>query len=83
MTAETIEGGLQSRLAQAQEEAKTTPNDAASQSRLGWIFLGLKKFEEAKNTFESALLRWPDNIELNYALGLTFKNLDQRENQHC
>ncbi|MCJ7568277.1 MAG: hypothetical protein MUO58_12125 [Anaerolineales bacterium] len=79
MTVETKVGGLQSRLEHIQEEAKTNPNNMASQSRLGWILLGLDKVGDAKNTLESALSRWPDDIELNYALGMTFKALDQND----
>lgn len=79
MTEETTVDGLQSLLEGVQEEAKTNPNSVASQNRLGWMWLGLKKFEDAKNTFESALSRWPDNIELNYASGMTYKALEQND----
>jgi tetratricopeptide (TPR) repeat protein len=79
MNGETKVNGLQSRLAIVQEEARTNPNNVASQSRLGWILLGLKNFDDAKNIFETALSRWPENVELNYASGITFKALDQTD----
>lgn len=79
MTEEKKVDGLQSLLERVQEEAKTNSNSVASQNRLGWIWLGLKKFDNAKNIFESALTRWPDNIELNYASGMTYKALEQND----
>lgn len=79
MAIEAKVSGLQYRLEGVQEEAKTNPNNVAIQIRLGWMLLGLKKFDDAKNTLESALSRWPDNLELNYALGLTYKALDQND----
>jgi len=79
MTEETKIDGLQSLLEHVQEEAKTNPNYMASQNRLGWVLLGLKSFNDAKTTFESALSRWPDNIELNYASGMTHKALEQKD----
>ncbi len=79
MTEEKKVDGLQSLLERVQEEAKTNSNSVASQNRLGWIWLGMKNFDNAKNTFGSALTRWPDNIELNYASGMTYKALEQND----
>lgn len=79
MEEEAEVNGFQSRLKGVQEEAKANPNNVASQCRLGWMLLGLKRLDDAKNTLESALSRWPDNLELNYALGLTYKALDQND----
>ncbi len=79
MTDESKVEGLHSLLERVQEEAKTNPNSVASQNRLGWMWLGMKSFEDAKNTFESALSRWPGNIELNYASGMTYKALEQND----
>ena len=79
MTEEKKVDGLQSLLERVQEEAKTNSNSVVSQNRLGWIWLGMKNFDNAKNTFESALTRWPDNIELNYASGMTYKALEQND----
>ena len=79
MTEEKKVDGLQSLLERVQDEAKTNSNSVVSQNRLGWIWLGMKNFDNAKNTFESALTRWPDNIELNYASGMTYKALEQND----
>ncbi len=79
MTEETKVDGLQSLLERVQEEAKTNPKNVEYQNRLGWLWLGLKSYDDAKNTFESALSRWPDNIELNYASGMTYKAVEQND----
>lgn len=56
-----------------QEELKAKPEDVGSYSRLGWALYSLQKFDEAASTFKSAFERWPDDVEINYGLGMALK----------
>ena len=56
-------------------EAESNPNDLSIQCRYGWALFAAERYEEAQKIFSNATTRWPDEIEIHYALGLIFKEL--------
>ena len=39
----------------------------------GWLYYGIQKYDKAVDDFSKALLKDPDNPDIYYALGLTYK----------
>jgi tetratricopeptide (TPR) repeat protein len=60
-------------ISKLQEELKKNNNDVAAHCRLGWAYYGSGKIDEAVSIFQAARQRWPDEIEVNYGLGLALK----------
>jgi cytochrome c-type biogenesis protein CcmH/NrfG len=56
-----------------QEQLNRKPEDLGSHTRLGWAQFSLQEYDQASRTFENAYKRWPEDIEVNYGLGLAFK----------
>lgn len=56
-------------------EAESNPNELSIQCRYGWALFAAERYEEAQKIFSSASTRWPDEIEVQYALGLIYKDL--------
>lgn len=52
---------------------KKDPKEAGSYLRLGWAYYGEKKYEDAARTFLDGIDRFPDDVELLYALALAQK----------
>lgn len=73
MTATSLEVSGPKDVSTLQEELKTNPNDVVAHCRLGWAQYSLGQTYDAVATFEVAYQRWPDEIEVNYGLGLALK----------
>jgi Flp pilus assembly protein TadD len=71
---ESVEAGS---LADLEKEAKAKPNDLGLQKRWGWALYANNNYASAKAVFEGALTRWPESIEVNYALGVTCRQLGE------
>ncbi len=56
-------------------KAESNPNELSIQCRYGWALFAADRFEEARKVFSDASKRWPDEIEIQYALGLIYKDL--------
>ncbi len=56
-------------------EAESNPNELSIQCRYGWALFAAEQYEEAQKIFSNASTRWPDEIEVQYALGLIYKDL--------
>jgi Flp pilus assembly protein TadD len=57
------------------EQAEKNPGDMDLQRRYGWTLYSEKNFATARTVFEDAHTRWPDDIELNYGLGVVLRHL--------
>jgi TolA-binding protein len=68
-----------SNLEDLRQGAHSQPNDLQSQYRYGWALLGLGKIEGAREIFEAAHTRWPDEIEILYGLAMTMKQLGEAD----
>jgi cytochrome c-type biogenesis protein CcmH/NrfG len=73
MAALSAEDSATNDLSALQEALGKNPEDISSYTRLGWALFSLEKFEDAVATFQSAYQRWPNEIEVNYGLGLALK----------
>jgi Flp pilus assembly protein TadD len=56
-------------------EAESNPNELSIQCRYGWALFADEQYEEAQKIFSNASTRWPDEVEVQYALGLIYKDL--------
>jgi Flp pilus assembly protein TadD len=56
-------------------EAESNPSDLSIQCRYGWALFAAEQYEEAQKIFSNASTRWPDEIEVQYALGLIYRDL--------
>ena len=63
-------------------EADSNPNDLSIQCRYGWALFAAERYEEAQKIFSVASMRWPDEIEVQYALGLIYKDLGDQSSAH-
>jgi Flp pilus assembly protein TadD len=61
-----------------QAEAEAHPQDARAQLRLGWALYGAGRYERAARLLQLARDRSPQDLEVLYLLGLTFKRLGDR-----
>ena len=59
-------------------EAESNPNELSLQCRYGWALFAAERYEEAQKIFSNASTRWPDDIEVQYALGLIYKDLGDK-----
>lgn len=73
MTESGQDNDQMSEIQELQEQLKQKPNDVNNHCRLGWAFLGADRLEEAVDVLRSANQRWPQEIEIGYALGLALK----------
>jgi tetratricopeptide (TPR) repeat protein len=58
-----------------QSNLKLNPQVMVNYLHLGWAQYGLKSYEDARETLESAVDRFPDEYEILYLLGLILKKL--------
>ncbi len=59
---------------------KINPKDNAELIQRGWLFFGQKNYSKALNDFSAALNHEPDNPDLLFALGLTYKSMGAVQN---
>lgn len=78
MTEATSKKAVNEDLTVLQEKLKESPDDLESHTRLGWAQFSLQQYRDAAQTFEIAYKRWPDEIEVNYGLGLALKMYGKR-----
>ena len=79
MADDAISTDVLENIASLQEKASRQPDDRDLQRKLAWALYGVGRFEDARDAFEKARERWPDDIEFHYGLGLSLKQLGQRE----
>jgi len=60
-------------------EVERNPTDLKKHLRLGWAYYGEDKLDEAIDTFQNAKNRFPDDIEVLYALALAYKKVGKGE----
>jgi Flp pilus assembly protein TadD len=67
-----------------QEEVKSNPSDANVLRRLGWAYYGAGEAYEAKKVLSDAVSRFPEDLEIYYALGMVLKKIgeDQAAKEH-
>jgi tetratricopeptide (TPR) repeat protein len=56
-------------------EVEKNPTDINNHLRLGWSYYGEDKMQEAVDTFQGGIQRFPGDVELLYALALSLKKL--------
>jgi tetratricopeptide (TPR) repeat protein len=54
-------------------EVERNPTDVKKYLHLGWAYYGEDRLDEAIETFQNARNRFPDDIEVLYALALAYK----------
>ena len=54
-------------------EVERNPTNVNHHLRLGWTYYGEDKLDQAMEAFRNAKDRFPEDIEVLYALGLTYK----------
>jgi Flp pilus assembly protein TadD len=59
------------------EEVKTNPSDVDVLRRLGWAYYGAGEAYEAKKVLSDAVSRFPDDLEIYYALGMVLKKIGE------
>jgi tetratricopeptide (TPR) repeat protein len=55
------------------KELKKFPNDVGSYLRLGWAYYSNADYEKASETFSDGVDRFPEDVEIIYALALALK----------
>jgi len=54
-----------------------SPSTPAEYSQRGWLYYSRGQFEKAENDFRHSINQQPEDLDTQYALGLTLKNLDR------
>jgi adenylate cyclase len=79
-----FDGGLEHPLKLAENGVALDPNSAIALAKLGWVRMFLRRYEEAKSSFEKALSLAPDNAEAHayYGVVLNFSGEPENGRQH-
>jgi tetratricopeptide (TPR) repeat protein len=72
-------GNIMDEIAQLKEQVARDPKDFTALTRLGDIYLGVSKFDEARGFFEQAVAANPHDSEALTSLGICYLQLDQPE----
>jgi cytochrome c-type biogenesis protein CcmH/NrfG len=62
-------------LEELKADVERNPTDLKKHLRLGWVYYGEDKLDEAIDTFRNAKKRFPEDIEVLYALALAYKKV--------
>lgn len=57
----------------APDPDKINPKDIGELVQRGWLYYGNQKYDQALDDFSKALIKEPDNPDIIYALGITYK----------
>lgn len=66
-------------LEELEQRAKAAPDERDSQCRYAWGLFGAGQYEAASKVFLDASRRWPEDIEVHYGLGLSYRRLGDKE----